>query len=173
MKSLLHLLVLIAAAVLMQFVGAAHAQAVYKVVGPDGRVTYTNKEPGEVGKTTELEIKLSPISAASAATAASSPKSPASAASAVASAPKPAASGPKPSVVIYTASWCQYCKAAKAYLAQRKIPYSEVNTETLQGRLAFQKANGGTSSIPLIFVGTDKLQRGFSKSSYDTLFASY
>ncbi|MBS1189755.1 MAG: Glutaredoxin [Rhodocyclaceae bacterium] len=34
---------------------------------------------------------------------------------------------------LYSASWCGYCRKAKAYLGERGIPYQEIDIDTPEG----------------------------------------
>ena len=90
----------------------AGAQTLYKSVGADGRVVYSDKPPvtGAVEKTMKLEnLPVSVVPGASPAPqAAAAPDAP------------PAAT-PRGDVVLYMATWCGYCKAAKSYLAGKGI----------------------------------------------------
>ena len=63
-------------------------------------------------------------------------------------------------VVMYTTSHCPACKAAKQFLAEKGVPYEEIDVETSRdGALAFQKLGG--RGVPLILVG-DKRMEGFN-----------
>jgi glutaredoxin len=56
-------------------------------------------------------------------------------------------------VVIYTTSWCGYCKKAKAWMNTHGISYDEYDIEeSTNNRLMYQKA-GGKGGVPLIVVG--------------------
>jgi glutaredoxin len=70
-------------------------------------------------------------------------------------------------VVMYTTSHCPACKAAKQYLAQKGVPYQEIDVETSRdGNQAFQKLGG--HGVPLILVG-DKKMEGFSPQALDAM----
>jgi len=70
-------------------------------------------------------------------------------------------------VVMYTTSHCPACKAAKQYLAQKGVPYEEIDVEaSREGAEAFRKLGG--RGVPLILVG-DKKMEGFSPQALDTL----
>ena len=72
-----------------------------------------------------------------------------------------------PKVVMYTTSHCPACKAAKQYLAEKGVPYQEIDVETSrEGAEAFQKLGG--RGVPLILVG-DKKMEGFSAQALDAL----
>jgi glutaredoxin len=73
--------------------------------------------------------------------------------------------GKAKNVVMYTTSHCPACKAAKQYLAQKGVPYQEIDVETSRdGLAAFQKLGG--HGVPLILVG-DKRMEGFSPQALD------
>ena len=42
-------------------------------------------------------------------------------------------SAAKPGVVIYTTSWCPYCKSAKALLTKRGVSFEEIDGEATWG----------------------------------------
>jgi glutaredoxin len=61
-----------------------------------------------------------------------------------------------PSVVMYTTSWCGYCKKAKAWMIKNKVPFKEYDIETsAQNKANYKKAGG--SGVPLIFIGQNRL----------------
>lgn len=132
--------------------GTAPAQALYKTVGPDGRVTYTDHPPSGA-KAKPLSsgtpaISLSPGAAPTTATRSTRPNLGA--------------------VTLYSAVWCGYCRQAKAYLASHGIAYREVDVESPSGAADFARAGGGRG-IPLLVAGGQQI-RGYSQASYDALF---
>lgn len=137
----------------------ADAQTVYKSVGPDGKVVYSDSPPVDAKKASKLKFDRLP----------SSPlPSPVRAA---VDQPRPSASAAVPAttaVVLYSASWCGYCKAAKAYLGARGIAYREIDVDTESGQAAYAQAGGG-NGIPLLVTGGQRVQ-GFSQAAYDALF---
>ncbi len=137
----------------------ANAQTVYKSVGPDGKVVYSDSPPVDGKKTSKLKFDNLP----------SSPL-PAPQRSAT-EARRPTTSTAVPvttAVVLYSASWCGYCKAAKAYLGARGIAYREIDVDTESGQAAYAQAGGG-NGIPLLVAGGQRVQ-GFSQAAYDALF---
>lgn len=139
------------------------AQDLYKSVGPDGRIVYSDKPPakGRIEKTMKFENL--PSSAL-----------PASAFSYVEQLRKLRASSsankPTKAVVLYSAAWCGYCKKAKAYLADKGITYQEIDIDTDGGMIAFAQVGGG-NGVPLLLAGGQRVQ-GFSPDAYDALFAN-
>lgn len=71
-------------------------------------------------------------------------------------------------ITIYTTSTCPYCVQAKQYLAQRNVPYRELNVQ--QDRQALQEMVEltGRRSVPVIRCG-DEVLVGFSPSRMDQL----
>lgn len=138
----------------------SHADTLYKSVGPDGKIIYSDKPPirGNVEK--KLTIRNLPAS-----------KLPAAAPGKVAQVEDKKAGNKANAnagaVTLYTASWCGYCRQAKAYLASQKINYREVDIETEDGMVEFSQA-GGSGSVPLLVAGKESLQ-GFSPEAYDDL----
>lgn len=132
--------------------GTAPAQALYKTVGPDGRVTYTDHPPGNA--------KAKPLSTGNPALSYSP--------GATANPSSPSARPRIGAVTLYSAVWCGYCRQAKAYLASHGIAYREVDVESPSGAADFARAGGGRG-IPLLVAGGQQI-RGYSPASYDALF---
>jgi glutaredoxin len=85
-----------------------------------------------------------------------------------------AAAGARPGggkqVVMYTTSHCPACKMAKQYMAQKGIPYQEIDVESSRdGMQAFQKLGG--RGVPLIIVG-DKKMEGFNSQELERMLSS-
>ncbi|RBP49146.1 glutaredoxin family protein [Arenicella xantha] len=73
------------------------------------------------------------------------------------------------SVVLYSTSWCGYCKQARRYLAANGIAYREYDIErNLVAKRQHQLAGG--RGVPLLVRG-DQTISGFSQSNYDRFFA--
>lgn len=64
-----------------------------------------------------------------------------------------------PHILMYGTSWCQYCKAARADLEQRHIPYYEVDVEASPNQQALVNALDITG-YPLFYVGYTRLNPG-------------
>jgi glutaredoxin-like YruB-family protein len=74
-----------------------------------------------------------------------------------------------PKVLMYTTSHCPACKAAKQYLAQKGVPYQEIDVEqSRDGAEAFQKLGG--RGVPLIMVG-EKRMDGFNPQALEAVLA--
>lgn len=142
----------------------ASAQKLYKSVGADGKVVYSDRPPtdGRVEKTMKFENL--PASAL-----------PASAASYVEQLRRmrsgTSANLPTAGVVLFSAGWCGYCTKAKAYLAAKAIAYREFDIDTSDGMNNFAQAGGAGGGVPYILAGGQSV-RGFSAAAYDAFFAN-
>ncbi|MDO8375638.1 MAG: glutaredoxin family protein [Aquabacterium sp.] len=126
--------------------GASHAQ--YKVVGPDGRITYTDRpvaaEPG--AQVQALRRDASPAS--------SSPLLPIELREPVARFP----------VTLFTSSDCPPCDSGRKLLQQRGVPYSERLVSSDDDIAALQRLSGGRT-VPALTVGSQAL-RGFQETDW-------
>ncbi len=134
-------------------VGAVDAQTVYKSIAPNGSVVYSDHPPadGKIEKTFEFApLPSSPV-----------PDAPVSAVAAKAIAPTGGG------VVLFSATWCGYCRQAKAYLAHHGIGYRNIDIDSPDGKATF--AATGRGGIPLLVSGSKRI-RGFSAVGYDGFF---
>ena len=118
---------------LLVLVGVVHGAdaptqtTLYKSVGPDGRTVYGDRPPvdGRSAQTMKFEnLPSSPLSPATLAYLEQLKKG-----GGTASAPLPGGE-----LVLFTTSWCGYCKKAKAYLASKGARYKEVDIESKRRR---------------------------------------
>ena len=131
------------------------AETIYKSVGPDGSVVYSDHPPANGKVEKKFEFADLPSSAVAGEQARDAK-------------PAPATNTASPGgTALFSASWCGYCRRAKAYLAQKGIPYRNIDIETADGRRQFASAGGG--GIPLLFNGGKHI-RGFSADGYDAFF---
>ena len=119
--------------------GAAAAQ--YKIIGADGKVTYTDREPNaNDGKVSALGAR--------AATQAAEPTLPFELRAPVAKYP----------VTLYTASGaCEPCNSARLLLKSRGIPFSERQVVTTEDSDALEKLSGGREA-PTLAIGSQTLK---------------
>ena len=134
-----------AAALLVLAAGAAHAQ--FKVVGPDGKVTYTDRAPPAV------EGRVAPVVKGDSG----------SGEAALPFALRQVVT--KFPVTLYTASQCDACEQGRALLTRRGIPFSERTATTPEDRDAWQRLVGGQEA-PVLKVGA-QVMRGFTSTTWD------
>lgn len=138
------------AAALCAFGGAsaAHAQAVYRIVGPDGKVTFSDRAPTE--------------GAAAPARQASAPQGASSATTALPYELRQIAS--RFPVTLYTSKDCAPCASARNLLVNRGIPFAERTVASNEDIAALERLSGGTS-LPFGSIGGQQLN-GFSDTEW-------
>lgn len=75
-------------------------------------------------------------------------------------------------VVMYSTTWCGYCKKAKTYFKQKGIKFSEYDIEKSAQAKQEYKALGG-SGVPLILIGKkqgNKKMSGFSVATFESYY---
>ena len=126
---------------------AAPALAQYKVVGPDGKITYTDRPP------TSTEGKATPLAGkgGSSGTSVSDVPLPLDLRQAVTRYP----------VTLYTATGaCDVCTSARQLLRNRGVPFAEKQVLSAEDNEALQRLSGG-QDVPTLTIGTQTL-RGLS-----------
>lgn len=132
---------------------APAAQALYKIVGPDGRVTYTDRPPtgatpgGGTGSAQPLNLP----GASTAPDAASLP----------AELREPVRRYP---AVLYAQRNCPMCDTARSFLLSRGIPFSEKKVETPNDLAALEKLTGDRM-LPVLTLGQQQV-RGYSPTDW-------
>jgi glutaredoxin-like YruB-family protein len=69
-------------------------------------------------------------------------------------------------VVVYTASWCAYCRAVKEYLRSRKVDFEEVDVEHDPKAAQAIVEKTKQAGIPVIEIG-DETILGFDRQAID------
>lgn len=149
--------------VLFLIPAVASGQTLYKSVGPDGRISYSDTPPA--GAKVQKTMSYSPLSASPVPESVRRDRQELEASLQRRS--LETATGSE-GIRLFTATWCGYCTKAKAYLGQRGIAYQEYDIDTPAGKQAFAQAGTG-AGIPLL-LWKEKRQQGFSKAGYDALF---
>ena len=119
--------------------GATQAQTIYRVVGADGRVTFSDKLPVATDNATVLGAG----GRALAVTAVALPAELRQLAS-------------KYPVTLYTSSSCAPCNSGRDLLNGRGIPYAEKTVSTADDSDALQRISGG-SSLPFLTIGSQQI----------------
>ena len=130
--------------------GQLQAQTVYRIVGPDGQVTFSDMPGGAPAS------KLSPVdnTATAAVAAPSGPALPYELRQVVGKYP----------VTLYTTNNCAPCDTGRKLLTTRGVPFSEKTITTTQDSEALQKLSG-SNSLPLLTIGAQQVS-GFSASEW-------
>jgi glutaredoxin len=72
------------------------------------------------------------------------------------------------SVVMYSTSWCGYCKQAAQHFKKNKIPYTEYDIEkNARAAKEYKKLKG--RGVPIILIGSQRMN-GFSATSFDRIY---
>lgn len=127
---------------------AAQAQ-VYRIVGPDGKVTFSDKPPANA-----QQGKVATTGTGAAAAASSNGSLPYELRQVASKYP----------VVLYTSTQCAPCDSGRSMLTSRGIPFSERTITTNEDRASLQRQMGDTS-LPYLAVGGQKI-KGFSDSEW-------
>lgn len=125
------------------------AQQVYRIIGADGKVTFSDRPP--------------PVAASNARSSESSTSGAGNAVSAGLPYELRQVSLKYP-VVLYSADSCAPCGAARSMLTSRGIPFSEKTVTTAADSEALQRLSGETS-LPFLTIGSQQL-KGFSDAEW-------
>ncbi|MCP5305069.1 MAG: glutaredoxin family protein [Chromatiaceae bacterium] len=71
-------------------------------------------------------------------------------------------------VLMYSTSWCGYCKRARRYFEAHAIPFEEFDVERdAKARARYRKL--GARGVPVIFVGKRRMN-GFTEEAFRRLY---
>ena len=127
---------------------AAQAQTVYRIVGADGKVTFSDKPPATVD---QGKVVGTGVGASGAASSGSLPFELRQVVN-------------KYPVTLYTSSKCAPCDSARALLIGRGVPFAERTVNTAEDSESLQRMSGDTS-LPFATIGSQRL-KGFSDSEW-------
>lgn len=125
----------------------AHAQTVYRIVGADGRVTFSDKPPITADKVTATDRSGKTLDLSGTAL-------PYELRQIVSRFP----------VTLYTATNCVPCSSGRSLLTGRGIPFSERTVNTAEDAEALTRISG-ENALPFITIGGQKI-KGFSDSEW-------
>ena len=134
-------------AALLLTLNLAQAQTVYRIVGPDGKVTFSDKPPVTASNVTATE-------GGAKAAGSNGPALPFELKQVLSKYP----------VTLYTASNCAPCGSGRALLSGRGIPFTEKTVNTAEDAQALQRISG-ENSLPFLTIGGQQI-RGFSDSEW-------
>jgi glutaredoxin len=124
--------------------GAVQAQ-VFRIVGPDGRVTFSDRPPAD-GKATAAQAV--PIASATGSNLAL----PTEVRNAATRFP----------ITLYTGTDCGPCIAARSYLTSRGVPFTERTVSSNEDIQALGRLMGDSPRVPFATIGSQHV-RGFSE----------
>ncbi|WP_423455590.1 glutaredoxin family protein [Ottowia sp. VDI28] len=128
--------------------GAAQAQ-LYRSVGPDGRVTYSDKPPA--ANTSTNGAGAAPANRAGSGNA---------------SLPYQLRQiAERYPVTLYASTDCAPCNSGRNLLVNRGVPFTEKTISTNDDILALQRLTGQGSNVPLLTIGRQHLQ-GYSDADW-------
>ncbi|MBX3621244.1 MAG: glutaredoxin family protein [Rhizobacter sp.] len=134
------------AAAVASLLAAMPAHALYKVVGPDGKVTYTDRPAVDTSN------KVQSMGAGG------------SVSNDVALPFELRQAAQRYPVTLYVAPDCPPCDASRQFLRQRGIPFAEKSVTTADDSQALQRLTGGTS-LPALTVGA-QIVRGWQREDW-------
>ncbi len=129
----------------------AGAQQMYRIVGPDGKVTFSDTPPAAAANAKVTAGRGGRVPGDDAGGSASLPLELRSAAS-------------KYPVTLYTSKECAPCNSGRSMLQARGIPFTEKTVETTQDVDAFKRLSG-ENSLPMATVGGQQL-KGYSDQEW-------
>ena len=131
----------------------AHAQ-VFRIVGPDGKVTFSDRPPPDAKAAPAQSVAI-PSGTSSGSGTGSLPGE------------LRRVAGQYP-VTLYTTKDCGPCNSARSYLQQRGIPYTEYTVGTREDFAALQRLSG-SGNLPFLTVGGQHIP-GFSEVEWSQYF---
>ena len=138
----------IAACALLSGVSAvSFAQPVYRIVGPDGKVTFSDKPPAE----SSAKVTTPTAAAGRGAVGAALPFELRQVAQ-------------KYPVTLYTGDNCGPCQLARSMLTARGVPFVEKTVNTFEDSQALQRLSG-ENTLPFATIGSQQL-KGYSDAEW-------
>lgn len=125
----------------------AMAQQVYRIVGPDGRVTFSDQPP-------PANAKAAPVTPGGGPAASAGPGLPFELRQVASRYP----------VTLYTGNNCTPCQTARTYLQQRGVPFTERTVTTAEDSEALKRLSGDTV-LPFATIGRQQV-KGFSDAEW-------
>lgn len=147
-----HGLALTAILLTLGSVSNAQAQQVYRIVGPDGKVSFSDQPPPTAGKPKVPGAAAAPVASASGASGADRLPFELS---------KVARQFP---VVLFTSKDCAPCNSGRNLLTSRGIPFAEKTVDNPESFEALKQLSG-QGSLPLLTIGAQQL-KGYSDTNW-------
>ncbi|MFE8645408.1 glutaredoxin family protein [Sphingomonas sp. NCPPB 2930] len=136
------------AILLVALAASAQAQTLYRIVGPDGRVTYSDRPQAVEGARSAAPVatEVNPVLTASAL--------PYELRTVVQKYP----------LTLYTGNNCEPCAAARSLLRARGVPFSERTVSTSEDVEALRRLSGD-NNLPFATLGSQQI-RGFAEMEW-------
>ncbi len=134
-------------AAMLLMAAQAQAQTVYRVVGPDGKVTFSDKPPAASEQATATGAGGKPVGNGGT--------------------PLPfelRQLASKYPVTLYTSNNCAPCGSGRTLLSSRGVPFTEKTVNTNEDSDALQRISG-ESSLPFLTVGSQQI-KGYSDAEW-------
>ena len=126
----------------------AQAQTVYRIIGPDGKVTFSDKPPVNADQGKIATTGTGAVAAASSTTLPFELRQVAS----------------KYPVTLYSAPDCGPCATGRALLSSRGVPFAERSVTTNEDIAALQRL-AGENSLPFLTIGGQRI-KGYSDQEW-------
>lgn len=131
------------------------SQTVYRIVGPDGKVTFSDRPPPDP-KSTVTPTKQGKTTDGGTTGNGNTASFPPALQQAVNKYP----------VTLYTTKECSPCEAGRALLSKRGIPFTEKTVNTRDDIAAFKRINPD-NSMPYLTIGGQAI-KGYSEAEWDS-----
>ncbi len=130
--------------------GDANAQQIYRIVGPDGRVTFSDQAPPQSSAKAAPSTSMGGRTMTTAAVTDAAAPLPFELRQVVSRYP----------VVLYTGINCAPCASGRAMLLGRGIPFTERSVTTPEDIEAYRRL-GGANTLPFLTIGGQQI-KGYS-----------
>lgn len=141
--------------VLGLFAQAMHAE-IYKWVDASGKTHFSDEQPEKI-QTEQVEVQVNSFESISISDS-----------DFLEARERKSAVRDRQRVVMYSATWCGYCRKARNYFRQQGIPFKEYDIEnSKKGRRDYARLNG--TGVPIIFVGKKRMQ-GFRAARFQAMY---
>ena len=134
-------------AVMLMLSGLTQAQTIYRLVGPDGRITFSDKPSAAANKVTPINVGDKTMGPGGAALPFELRQ--------VAN---------KYPVTLYTSNNCAPCNTGRSLLNNRGIPFAEKTIASSEDADALRRISG-ENSLPFLTIGAQQI-KGYSDSEW-------
>ena len=128
---------------------------IYRWVDGDGKVHFSNEQPKEV-QSEQMKIQVNSLESISISDS-----------EFLKERERKANLSSARKVVMYSASWCGYCRAARNYFRQEKIPFEEYDVENSKRGRDYAKIDN--AGVPIILVGKKRML-GFTAKRFQAMY---